>query len=123
MIKYIPFYPHDFFNDPRLSQLEPKEQQQFLFLLIKMMQTQAKMPENYKAIGRLQDISANAAQKLVIRLKGLGLLIASNTGEKLFTLTSNRLSREYEQAKVACDAAVTLAKARADKRWHSPNSS
>jgi hypothetical protein len=74
MIKYIPFYPHDFFNDPRILELEPREQQQWLFMLVKMMLTQAAIPENYRAIGRMLDISANSAQKLVTRLKTVGLL-------------------------------------------------
>ena len=123
MIKYIPFYPHEFFNDPRLLQLEPKEQQQWLFLLAKMMQTQAKIPENYRMIGRILDISAKSAQNLIIKLKCAGLLIASETGHKLFTLSSRRLTREYEQAKTACDSSTAIAKARINKRWHPSDTS
>ena len=118
MIKYIPFYPHDFFNDPRILELEPREQQQWLFMLAKMMLTQAAFPENYRAIGRMLDISANSAQKLVARLKVVGLLTASDTGSKLFTLSSRRLTREYEQSKAACMKASAKSKAANDARWH-----
>lgn len=119
MIKFVPFYPHVFFNDPRLLQLEPKEQQQWLFLLARMMLTCASVPENYKAIGRTLDISTTAAQRLIMKLKRLGLLVASETGHQLLSLSSPRLTREYIQAKTLCDKAVAKAKANADKRWHS----
>lgn len=117
MIKYVAFYPHDFHNDPRVIQLETKEQQQFLFLLSKMMQTQASIPENYKAIGRILDISTTSSQKLIAKLKRLELLIASETGEKLFTLTSRRLTKEYLAAKVACEKAREKGAKGASVRW------
>ena len=118
MIKYIPFYPHEFFNDPRLLQLETKEQQQWLFLLARMMLTCASIPENYKAIGRTLDISTTAAQKLITKLKRIELLVASETGHQLLSLSSPRLTREYLQAKTACEVAKAKAKAAADARWH-----
>lgn len=121
MIKFIPFYPHIFRNDPRVQQLEPREQQQFLFLLYNMMLTQAKMAENYKSIAHMLGITTPAAKALVNKLKLSGLLISSATGEKLLTLTNTRLTKEYNKAKAKCDGAKQLAKSRADKRWQTDN--
>jgi uncharacterized protein YdaU (DUF1376 family) len=117
MIKFIAFYPHEFHNDPRVIQLETKEQQLFLFLLTKMMQTQASIPENYNAIGRTLAISSSSAQKLIAKLKRLELLIASETGEKIFTLTSRRLTTEYIKAKTGCQTASKKAQDAANARW------
>jgi hypothetical protein len=116
-IKYIPFYPHDFFNDPRVMELDIKEQQQWLFLLVRMMQAEAKLPEKPTTIGYFLGISPAAAKRLIDRLKTVGLLFASDTGNKLFTLSSRRMTREYDKAKTACKAASDNAKSRADRRW------
>lgn len=118
MIKYFAFYPHEFHNDPRVTELTTREQQQFLFLLTKMAQRGASIAENYKELGRILDINTAGTQRLIVRLKNLGLLVASENGERLFTITSPRLTTEYNKAKVACDSAIALAKARAEKRWH-----
>lgn len=120
MIKYFAYYPHEFHNDPRVTQLTTKEQQQFLFLLSKMSQAGASITENYKELGRLLDINTAGTQRFIVRLKNLGLLVASETGEKLFTLTSTRLTKEYIKAKTGCDAASKKAKDAADARWGNP---
>lgn len=118
MLKYVPFYFLDFFNDPRMLRLEPREQQQFLFILARMMLTGAEIPEDHKLIGRTLDISPNKAKQLVIKLKKEGFLVASQTGHRMLTLTSPRLSKEYEKARKLCDLQVTQAKERATRRWH-----
>ena len=117
MIKFVAFYPHVFFHDPRMYQLTTQEQQQWLFLLAKMMQTEAKIPENYKLIAKLLDCKVKAAENLIIKLKRLGLLIASDTGEKIFMLTSHKLTTEYIKAKHFTEMAVNRAKKGAGARW------
>lgn len=123
MVKYIPFYPHDFFNDPRVMRLTIQEQQLWIFLIAKMMQTQAVYPENHKLIARTLDIRITAAEKLIIKLKSLGLLIASNTGEKILTLSSPRLKIEYIKAKALSEMATERAKKAAAARHHPDASS
>ena len=118
MIKYFAYYPHEFHNDPRVNQLTTKQQQQFLFLISKMSQMCATIPENYKEIGRLLDMSTINAKSLIIRLKGLGLLVASGTGSQIFSLHSPRLLKEYLKSKDACEKAISIGKARINKRWH-----
>lgn len=118
MVKYVPFYYHDFLNDPRLLQFEPREQQQWLFLLVSMMKTEGILPDDAKLVGRILDISPASAKQFIIKLKNTGFLVANDTGQKLFTLSSPRLSLEYERSKYKCDEKTRINKERAHKRWH-----
>ena len=102
-VKHIRFYFDDFFNDPRLLELEPKQQQQYLYLLAMMMRTGGRIPDNPKLVARNLDITAVAATQLIRRLCDIGLLIRNDTGEKLCTLSSRRLVREYDLAQAACE--------------------
>lgn len=111
MLKHFRMYPHDIFNDPRWLELEPRQQQQWLYLLLHMSRYMGTIPENYKAIARLLDLrSVKEAEKLIHRLITIGLLTRTAAGTKLFTISSTRLVRE---CKISLDQrAVYIERAR-----------
>jgi hypothetical protein len=82
-----------------------------------MMRTEGIIPENSRHIARLLDISIASARNLIGKLQELGLLVTNDIGHGLPTLSSPRLSKEYEKSKGHCDELTRVAKLRADKRW------
>ena len=73
--------------------------------------------EDYKKIARELNLKVTEATRLVKTLKECGLLAASGTGQKLLTLYSPRLLKEYQKAVALTIAAAEKAKKGAVGRW------
>lgn len=116
MLKYIPFYFHDFFDDPRVQQLTDREQQQWLMILARMMLSNATLPESPKYVAKLLDIPQKKAKEFIVKLKTLGLL--QMRADMLMALENTRLTIEYNYAKHLWDKKSNGGKLGAAKRWN-----
>lgn len=109
-IKYVRMYPHDLFGDPRMLELEPIQQQRWVYLLLHMSRYMGTIPDDHKAIGRLLDVSPREAEQLVRRLTGVGLLVRSAAGTKLCSITSQRMRAECEHVLAMVQTAAERAR-------------